>query len=314
MVELAISNHASYISTIVVGDREKGPSLLVGTDEPQATTSPELLIEEARQRHRQRAKRRTAVLVGVGVLALLGFGIYQVEHGGGGAQAAKPGAAAVAADPKPTVLYRKIETVKIVPHLPVERRTIEVWSTTNAPLAYRELVKTTGQPALEIGASVSDDPAFGTLQAVYLYQGSNNTIHRTGAYSVPPQPQPQPSMSPEQAYRRLIAQPGVHPKSSRLNGRPVYVIRNAGLRTTFYVDQHTYWPIMTVYRSPYLTVIKRTLARKTLPATQANLKLTTLAKAHPGARVRPATPRIKALYGLATVFDNVTTDGVSAGM
>ena len=254
--------------------------MLVGTDEPQTTTAPELLIEEARQRQRQRAKRRTAVLVAVGVLAVLGFGIYQVARSGGGAQAAKPRAAAVAADPTPTVLYRKIETVKIVPHLPVERRTVEVWTAANAPLAYRELLQTTGQPSLEIGAAASHDPTLGTLQAVYLYQASNDTIYRTGAdLPPPPQPQSQPSMSPEQSYRRLIAQPAVHSESSRLDGQPVYVIRVPGLpdqgTTIFYIDQHTYRPIMTVYHGTDLTLIKHTLVRKTLPATKANLKLTT---------------------------------------
>ena len=154
--------------------------MLVGTDEPQPTTSPELLIEEARQRQRQRARRRTAVLVAVGVFAMLGFGIYRVAQGGG-ADAATPRSAAVAADPTQTVLYRKIETVKIVPHLPVERRTVEVWTASNAPLGYRELLKTTGQPSLEIGAAASHDPTLGRLQAVYLYQASNNTIYRTGA-------------------------------------------------------------------------------------------------------------------------------------
>ncbi len=68
---------------------------------------------------------------------------------------------------------------------------------------------------------------------------------------------------------------------------------------------------MTVLRNTNLTLIKHTLVRKTLPATKANLKLTNLTKAHPGARIRPATPRIKTLYGLATWFDNVSPDGVS---
>jgi hypothetical protein len=86
------------------------------------------------------------------------------------------------------------------------------------------------------------------------------------------------------------------------------------LVTTVYFHQHTYRPIMTVYRGTDLTVIKRALARKSLPATKPNLKLTTLTETHPGARIRPATPRIKALYGLATMFDNVTPDGVSVAL
>ena len=71
---------------------------------------------------------------------------------------------------------------------------------------------------------------------------------------------------------------------------------------------------MTVVHGTDLTLIKRMLVRKNLPATQANLKLTTLPKAHPGARIRPATPQIKAIYGLATMFDNKSPDGVSVGM
>jgi hypothetical protein len=259
------------------------------------------------------------VLVAVGVFALLGFGISRIAHGGG-ADAATRGAAAVAAAPKPTVLYRKIQTVKIVPHLPVERRTIEVWTASNAPLGYRELVKTTGQPSLEIGAAASHDPTLGRLQAVYLYQASNNTIYQTGALlPPPPQPQPQTPMSPAQAYRRLIAQPGVHLDRTRsLNGHPVYVIRlpaRGDIREfVIYIDQHTFLTIMTVVRATDITLIKRILARQTLPATEENLKLTTLTNAHSGARIRPATPRIKAIYGLATMWDNHSPDGVSVGM
>jgi len=291
--------------------------VLVGTDEPQTTTAPELLIEEARQRQRQRARRRTAVLVAVGVFAVLGFGIYWVSHGGG-ADGATPGFAAVAGEPKPSVLYRKIETVKIVPHLPVERRTVEVWTASNAPLGYRELLQTTGQPSLEIGAGASRDPSLGTLQAVYLYQASNNTIYRTGAtLAPPPPPRSQTPISPEQIYRRLIASPGARLSgTSTVNGRPVNVIRTHlpdGATLDLYIDQSTYRTIKFVLRGDSLMIIRRTLAWKTLPATKANLKLTNLTKAHPGARIRPATPRIKATYGLATTFDNQSPDGVSVG-
>jgi hypothetical protein len=83
-------------------------------------------------------------------------------------------------------------------------------------------VNTTGQPSLEIGAGASHDTKFGTLQAVYHYQAPNDTIYRTGAELPPRQLPPQPLMSPEQLYRRLIAQPGVQPESTRLDGRPVY--------------------------------------------------------------------------------------------
>jgi hypothetical protein len=293
--------------------------VLVGTDEPQTTTSPELLIEEARQRQRQRARRRTAVLVAVGAFAVLGFGISRIAHGGG-ADAATRGAAAVAAAPKPTVLYRKIQTVKIVPHLPVERRTVEVWTASNAPLGYRELLKTTGQPSLEIGAAATDDPDLGRLQAVYLYQAADDTIYRTGAELPPPQPQSQTrTLSPEQAYRRLIAQPGVQLDRTRsLKGHPVYVIRlpaRGDIREfVIYIDQHTFLTIMTVVHATDSTVIKRMLARQTVPATEENLKLTTLTNTHPGARIRPATPRIKAIYGRATRFDNISPDGVSIGI
>ncbi len=193
---------------------------------------------------------------------------------------------------------------------------VEIWSATNAPLAYRELMKTTGQPSVEIGASTTRDPDLGKLQAFYVYQPSTGTIYRAGALPAPPQWQP-PSMSPEQAYRRLIADPGVHLVGTRsLYGHNVHVVRSSPTlvgSATFYIDQDTYMPIMTVQRSADLTSIRRLVDRKTLPATEANLKLTALTKAHPGARIRPATPRIQVIYGQATTFDNVTTDGVSAG-
>jgi hypothetical protein len=273
------------------------------------TNDPELLIEEARQRQRRRSRRRATALVVAAILAALGFGISQFARGGSSAaNQPTPGAAGI--DPRPTVLYRKIETVKLVPNLPPERRTVEVWTASNAPLRYRETLTTTGQRRLEIGAGPGHDKVLGTEQIVYFYQPSNNTIYRTGAYAHGPTAPPT-SPGADRSYRRYVAE---HGAARTLDGRSVYVLtfqRGPNAKTLAYIDRHTFQLLMTVYTGTDIKLITRTVARKVLPATTANLKLTDLALAHPGARLLAAPPEIHAAYALAVNFDNISPDGVS---
>jgi hypothetical protein len=281
--------------------------VLIATDDSQATTlsDPELLIEEARQRQRQRARRRATVLVAVGVLAMLGFGIDQLTRGGGSVQAKQSMPATIAADPKPMVIYEKVETVKIVPHLPIERHTVEAWSATNATSTWRGRVTIAGGHSAEIGAGPGHGKVLGAEQITYLYLASTNTIYRTGANLVAMGP-PISALPQEPLFRRLIAQPGVHLNGTRaLDGHTVYVVRvhpasPVGAPTeTLYVDKHTYVPMMSVTTTTDLRVVTRTLAWKALPATKGNLRLTSLAGAHPRANRLPAPPRIKELFGRA---------------
>jgi hypothetical protein len=279
------------------------------TEHPQAPGShdPELLIEEARKRQRQRSRRRSLALLVAVILAALAAGISHFARDGSSSAATQPSASTVVTDPTPSVLYRKIETVKAFANLPVERRTVEIWSTLNAPLGYRETLTTTGEPPLEIGAGPGHDKVLGAEQIVYLYQPSNNTIYRTGAYlsHAPP-----PPLSADRSFRRYVAK---HGAVRTLHGRSVYVLTQSrgGDSTVAYIDGRTFQLLMTVHTTKYSKLTTRVLARKVLRATTANLKLTDLALAHPGARTLPAPPHIHAVYGCAVNFGNVSPDGVS---
>ena len=292
--------------------------MLIATDDPQpATGDPEALIEEARRHHRLRVRRRATLLTAVLILAPLGLGIDRLARGGVSPRAQSPASAGLA-NPLRAVTYEKVETVKIVPDLPTQRRIVQIWSTTNAPTTYRELLRTTGQPSLEVGAAPGHDSQIGAEQIVYLYQPSSNTIYVTGAYPALPPPRPHAAISPAAQFQQLIHQPGAHLVGKRtIDGHSVYVVKTLEGQTepvqaTLYIDDHTYQPIITVTTSPALRIIRRVLAFKTLRATSRNLNLTTLAAAHRHARTLPAPARIKALYDDAANFLNVSSNGISS--
>src|SRR5262249_50221298 len=115
-------------------------------------------------------------------------------------------------------------------------------------------------------------------------------------------PKGEPS-TPQQMFNRVLAEPEVRLAGMRTyRGRRVYVlaIRNTDVTGTVYVDKHTYKPMMCDERGTDLHVIVRTLAIRTLPATSANLALTSIRTAHPQAQVvLHAPPRIKSLFGKA---------------
>jgi hypothetical protein len=273
--------------------------VLLITDDP-TIPEPEALIEEARERQRQRAKRRWIVLGVVGFLAVLGFGIDQLALGSTG-DALR--ASASAATPPPTVTYEKVVILKIVPHLPVEKTTIETWSSSTQPAVNRQVVTIAGGPRLEIGAGPAHAKVLGPLQAVYLYDRSTNTIYRTGFFFAPP-PSSRPP-TPKEMFAETLDRPGVHLAGTRTyDGRSVFVlsVRNPkfGITGTIYADKLTYRPLMSDFRRIDLRNIVRTVAYKTLPATPANLALTRLRGVHPNARiVFHASPHIRALYGEA---------------
>ena len=274
--------------------------LLISSDPKTETGSdPQALIEEARQRHRQRARRRNVVLGITGLLVIAGFGINQLARGGSSVQAATP-AAAASAGPAATITYEKIVVLKIVPHLPVEKKTIETWSASNAPSTDRQVVTIAGGPRLEIGAGPAHGKVLGPEQANYLYDASTNTIYRTGYLLVPSHP----LLTRKQMFKRLLAQTGVRLAGSRTyRGRSVYVVDArgpTGEKETVYVDKRTYEPMMSDLSATDLHSIIHTLALKILPATRANLALTSLPTAHPRAHtVLHASPHIKSLYGQA---------------
>jgi len=278
--------------------------VLVVTEERQATASfvdPKALIEEARERQRRRRQRGRALLGAVAILAVVGCGGFLLARGDGTVGAGQRGRAAAAGSARPTVTYEKRETLKIAPGLPAERRTSEIWSAANAPLSYRELLSVTGGPTVEIGAGRGHDETLGTVQDVYLFDPTANAIYRTGYYDVSTRPQWALRLSTRRFFRLLIAQNRVRViGTQRLGGRSVYVVRSRrGTLRTDYIDTQSYLPVKSVIQDGDATVVMRTLVRKTLPATKANLARTRLSTAHPGARVEPAPTRIDELYGKA---------------
>jgi hypothetical protein len=202
----------------------------------------------------------------------------------------------------PTVTYDKIVVLKIVPHLPLEKRTVETWSASNAPLTQRQIVTIAGGRRLEIGTAPGHDDTLGPERVNYLYDSSTNTIYRTGYAPVPSLTQP----TLEQTFKRVLSEPGVRLAGTRTyQGRSVYVIetRTPAVTATSYVDQSTYEPLMNDVRGTDIRTVERTLVHRTLPATNANLTLTSLPTAHAGApTVQRAPAQIRERYGEAAFY------------
>jgi hypothetical protein len=277
-------------------DDDQGGIVLLITDDT-AAPGPEALIEEARRLHRQRPNRRRVALLAAAALAVLAFAIDQIARGGSTRQAAAP--AAPATGPTPTVTYEKVVALKLVPGLPVEKKTFETWSASNAPGVYRTVVTIAGGPRVEIGAGPAHGKVLGPEQANYLYDASTNTIFRTGYFLVPSATPP----TPEQSFKRLLADPDARLAGTRTyRGGRVYVVkyRDKGIAETLYVDKRSFEPVMSDVRGTDLHSMVRTLVTKTLPATPANVALASLPTAHPHAMVvLHASPRIRALFGEA---------------
>jgi hypothetical protein len=266
--------------------------LLFVTENP-----PEALIEEARQLQRKRKRRRSIILGAAAAFVALGFGIYQLAQGGNNVGATPP-AAAGAAQPPPAVTYEKIVIRRFVPHLPVETTTIETWTAPDGT-SNRRVVTNDGGPRIEISTAPGIDKVLGPVKMNYLYDTATGKIYRAG-YELPPLTKPP---SNEQQFKRVVAQPYVHlAGTTTYRGRKVYVLKlkdeeNHG---TVYVDERTYEPLMQTQTGTDMRLDVRTLAYKTLPATPANVALTSLPSLHPKARiVLHPTLRIRELYGEA---------------
>jgi hypothetical protein len=283
---------------------QRGPTILIGGDEPQTTTTsdPELLIEEARERQRRRQKRQSTVLWMAGIVLILGLGAYRIARSGNAAPAPNPRAAPAVAH-QPLVIYEKVETLLATPHLPTSRRTGEIWFSTGAPSTYRELLTIPGAPPLEVGAAPGHDPKLGNEMLVYLYDAKANTMYSAGANLEPSAPPP----SLQSAFRHFLAEPGARIAGTRLfEGYKVYIVSfKAGVpgdpaSETVYFDTTSYQPLLFVLSTLALGMTVRVLDYRTLPSTPANLRLTSLAGTHPGARVGTAPQSIKKLYGEAS--------------
>jgi hypothetical protein len=283
---------------------ERGPTILIGGDEPQSTTisDPELLIEEARERQQRRQKRQTTALWMAGIVLILGLGAYRIARSGNAAPAPNPRAAPAVAH-QPLVIHEKVETLLATPHLPTLRRTGEIWFSTGAPSTYRELLTIPGAPTLEVGAAPGHDPNLGNETLVYLYDAKAKTIYATGANLEPSAPPP----SLQSAFRHFLGEPGARIAGTRLfEDHKVYVVSSdTGVpgdpaSETVYFDTTSYQPLLLVLSTLALVTTVRVVDYQTLPATPANLRLTSLARVHPGARVGRAPQSIRKRYGEAS--------------
>jgi hypothetical protein len=264
-------------------------------DTPAA--DPEALIEEARQRQRQRAQRRNVILSSMALLVIVGLVVGKLAQGGGATQGSTPPASPAPAQIR-SVTYEKIVEQKIVPHLPTETKTIESWYTQGS---YREVVTVSGGRRLELGSIRIRDKALGRERLDYLYDPSTKIIYRTG-YVLIPAGSPR---TPEQFFKQeILGLPGAHLAGTRTyKGRRISVVKSSTpyLRTTTYVDKHTYQVLLGVGLSTDLRTVQRGIAYKTLPATKNNLALASLWAMHPHAHtVLQAPPPIKELYREAT--------------
>jgi hypothetical protein len=276
---------------------EEAPVLLETADQETTTRDdPQALIEEARQLERRRARRRTIVVQAAALLVILGFGIDHFARGGSSASTG-PRQPLVNAAPTPTVTYKKIVAQRFVPHLPVETRTMQVWSSSATPDVVRTIVTIPGGRRVEIGIVLEHDKALGLEQAYYLYDAPTDTIYPIGSSPFSP-----PLPPAGQILERVLATPFARLEGTRtFERRSVYVVviqRPHDLivtKQTLYLDKRTREIVRSDLVATDLRVLDRSQER-TLPATKANLALTSLPAAHPGVRIaREEPPRIQEL-------------------
>jgi hypothetical protein len=204
--------------------------------------------------------------------AVVALGLVPISVG---APPSTPGNPAV-----PTVIYTKTIVQKFAPRLRVETETLETWSASNSPLVSRTVLTIAGGPRFEMGFGLVHDRVLGRAQAFYLYDPSTQTnwLERDG-------PVPPPL---EQRFKHFLADSGSpHPGTRMYLGRSVYIVRlqTGTNEQTYYIDKRTFEPLMSDVNEGYdLRTVFRTVIYKTLPATKANLALTSLPTAHPRAK------------------------------
>jgi hypothetical protein len=298
--------------------------VLLLTDDPDETRSaePDALIEEARQLQRTRATRRNIVVLAAASLVILGLGATQLIRGESSAAAqASPSGAAGA----PSVTYEKIVVQQIVPHLPVETRTVELWSSSARPGIQRAIVTLQGGHRFEVGTAVRHDKTLGLVKVAYFYDSSTDTIYRAGYLNTAPDPSPglfvvtgpvggdgiaalpvpagkQPT--PAKFFDVITRDPDSRLSGPRnYRGRSVYVVVNRApgrlSEQTFYFDVNSKELVRNEIDNDGLRNIQSTIVHATLPATKANFALASLQAAHPHARAALQPLRIKRLSGEA---------------
>jgi hypothetical protein len=284
--------------------------VLLEQEDPKTATGldPEALIEEARQLQRQRARRRTIVVQAAALLVILGFGINHFAAGGNSSGSA-PQQPLISAARTPTVTYKKIVSQTFDPHVPTQ--TVQVWSSSATPDVVRAIVTFPGHGhgRYEFGfVYKSSELVF------YYYDAPTNAIYRIGS-TFGPIPLPPRG----QVLRNVLATPFARLEDTRIYaGRSVDVVLIQAPhdpvvnKQTLYLDKTTH----EIVRSDIVFTDNRPLGspkrvldraqQRTLPATTANLALTSLQTAHPGARIaRVVPPRIQKMNGAGPYFDSL---------
>jgi hypothetical protein len=268
--------------------------LLLEQDDPKTATGPdpEALIEEARQLQRQRARRRNIVVQAAALLAILGFGINHFARGGRTASTARQ-QPLISAVETPTVTYKKVVSQRFVPHLPVETYTMQIWSSSATPDVVRAIVSGPPGRRVELSIVLRHDKVRGLEQVFYLYDAPTDTIYPIGSGLVSPPPPPA-----RQILKQVLATSFARLEGTRTyGGRSVYVVviqRPHDLfetKQSLYLDKRTHEIVRSDIVSTDLRVLDRRIQQRTLPATKANLALTSLPAAHPHARIAREEPR-----------------------
>jgi hypothetical protein len=292
--------------------------VLLETDDPKAATSdePQALIEEARQLQRHRARRRTIVVQAAALLVILGFGINHFARGGNSASTAPQQPLIRAAQP-PTVTYKKIVSHYFGPHVRITTEIVQAWSSSATPDVVRVIATYPGHGhgRYEFDLVYKHDKVSGVPEreiVSYFYDAPTNTIYRIGSTLPTLEPLPPPA----QILKQVLTTPFARLEGTRTyEGRAVDVVviqpphDPVVTKQTVYLDKSTHEIVRNdlVFTDDRMTP-KRVLdlaQQRTLAATKANLALTSLQTAHPGARMaRVAPSRIPGLNGAGPYFDS----------
>jgi hypothetical protein len=294
--------------------------VLLLPENPKTTTrpDPEALIEEARQLQRQRTRRRNIQLQITAALVISGVGITLLVRGGSSASTA-PHQSSISAAQTPTVTYKKIVSQSFGPHIRIKKQTVQVWSSSATPDVVRAIVTFPGHGhgRYEFGLVYKHDKVFGVPEreiVSYYYDAPTDTIYPIGS-TIGPIPLPPAG----QILKQVLATP-----FARLEGTRTYEGRRVGVvviqqphdpvvtKQILYLDKRTH----EIVRSDIVFTDNRPLGspksvldrarQRTLPATKANLALTSLQAAHPGARIgRVAPPRIPGRNGASIYSDSL---------
>jgi hypothetical protein len=195
---------------------------------------------------------------------------------------------------------------------------VQIWSSSATPDVVRAIVTFSGtRRRFEFGLVYKHDKVLGVPEreiVFYYYDAPTDTIYRIGSTLGTLTPLPPAG----QIFKQVLATPFARLEGTRTyegRGVDVVVIQEPHdpvvTRQTLYLDKRTH----EIVRSDIVFTDNRPLGspksvldraqQRTLPSTKANLALTSLQAAHPGARiVSVMPPRIRRMNGALPYFDS----------